>query len=129
MLLGDSDAGRTLVVVFSDGVDTASFARRELVLETARRVNGVVYGVSNRLDDDPFLRDLADATGGRVIRLDGEAEPAPAFLEILQEFRRRYVITFAPAGPTTSGWHTLAVRVHRPNVRVQARPGYFAAQP
>lgn len=129
MLLGDTDAGRTLVMLFSDGVDTASFVEPELVLQTARRVNGVVYGVSSAREDRPFLKDVAAATGGRVIDISGTGDPAPAFLEILQEFRRRYVITFTPTGVQPGGWHKLEVRVKRPNSRVQARAGYFAAKP
>jgi VWFA-related protein len=129
MLLGDSDAGRTLVVVFSDGVDTTSFVRNELVLRTAQRVNGVVYGVVSGGDDPRLLRDLASATGGRVIEIGKGGDVGQAFLEILQEFRRRYVLTFTPSGIATGGWHALDVRVNRRNARVQARAGYFAAQP
>jgi VWFA-related protein len=129
MLVGDSDAGRTLIMIFSDGVDTASFTRREAVLETARRVNGVVYGVATRSDDSRFLRDLAAVTGGRVIEVRDGEDPGPAFLEVIREFRRRYVVTFTPAGVVTGGWHPLSIRVHRPGVRVQARPGYYAAAP
>lgn len=127
MLVGDAEAGRTLIVVFSDGVDTASFTRSAAVLETARRVNGVVYGVATRNDDNRFLRDLTTATGGRVIELRAGEDPAPAFLEILQEFRRRYVITFTPTGVAAGGWHPLQIRVNRANVRVQARPGYVSS--
>lgn len=128
MLVGDTAAGRTVVVVFSDGVDTASFVQPELVLETARRVNGVVYGVSSSGDEARFLRDLAAATGGRVIDIGKAGDPGPAFLEILQEFRRRYVITFTPTGVAPGGWHKLEVRVKRPGSRVQARAGYFSAR-
>jgi VWFA-related protein len=127
MLLGDTDAGRTLVVVFSDGVDTASFVRPELVLDMARRVNGVVYGVSSSAEPTRFLRDLASATGGRIVEIGPSGDPGPAFLEILREFRRRYVITFTPTGVTPGGWHKLEVRVNRPRARVQARAGYFSS--
>ena len=127
MLLGDTDAGRTLVVVFSDGVDTASFTRPALALDTARRVNGVVYAVSTGADDG-FLRALTTATGGRVIKIGAAGDPGAAFRQILQEFRRRYVITFTPAGVARGGWHTLHVRVKRPRIRVQARAGYFSSQ-
>jgi Ca-activated chloride channel homolog len=128
MLLGDTDAGRTLVVMFSDGVDTASFVDPGLVLETARRVNGVVYGVSSTGEEPRFLRDLAAATGGRVLDIGRTGDPGPAFLEILQEFRRRYVITFTPTGVAAGGWHRLDVRVKRPGARVQSRAGYFSAR-
>lgn len=128
MLLGDSDVSRTLVVLFSDGVDTASFSRASEVLETARRVNGVVYAVSTSGDDSRFLRDLTAATGGRVIEVDEGGDPGPAFLEILQEFRRRYVLSFVPAGVPSAGWHTLQIRVARSGARVQARTGYFSGR-
>lgn len=129
MLVGDTDAGRTLVVVFSDGVDTASFVQPDQVVATARRVNGVVYGVSSSGENSRFLHDLSDVTGGRVIEIGTSGDPGPAFLEILQEFRRRYVITFTPTGVTPGGWHRLDVRVKRPRGRVQARAGYFSAAP
>lgn len=128
MLLGDAEGGRTLVVLFSDGVDTASFSRAEVVVETARRVNAVVYAVSTRADDNRFLRALTEATGGRVIEVDAAADPSPAFVEILQEFRRRYVITFVPTGVDRGGWHQLSVRVTKRSARVQARQGYFSTQ-
>jgi VWFA-related protein len=130
MLLGDTEGGRTLVVIFSDGVDTASFTRAEVALETARRVNGVIYAVATTTSGDSrFLRDVTEATGGRVIDIGTDGNPGPAFLEILQEFRRRYVITYTPTAVARGGWHQLSVRVRRPGARVQARPGYFSTQP
>lgn len=128
LLVGDSDASRTLVVVFSDGVDTASFSRAADALETARRVNGVVYAVSTSRETPRFLRDLTAATGGRVIEAERDGNPGPAFLEILQEFRRRYVLTFTPTDVVRGGWHTLSVRVNRPGARVQARSGYVSGK-
>lgn len=128
MLIGDTDAGRTLVVVFSDGIDTCSFTSAALVIETAKRVNGVVYAVRSRGDDTDFLRDLASATGGRVVEVGDDGDPGPAFLQVLQEFRRRYVITYTPTGVEAPGWHRLEVRVARRGARVQARAGYFAAR-
>lgn len=154
MLIGDTDAGRTLVVLFSDGVDTCSFSSDAVVIETAKRVNGVVYAVRSRyarsrggevltdesgvprrsstrfmwMDDHDFLPDLTAATGGRVVDVDGNGDPGPAFAQILQEFRRRYVITYTPTGVTGGGWHRLDVRVARRGARVQTRTGYFAAR-
>jgi VWFA-related protein len=128
MLIGDTDAGRTLVVMFSDGVDTCSFTTPATVVETAKRVNGVVYAVRSRGDDTGFLRDLASATGGRVVEVGDDGDPGPAFVQVLQEFRRRYVITYTPTGVDTPGWHRLDVRVARRGARVQARAGYFAAR-
>ena len=128
MLIGDTDAGRTLVVVFSDGVDTCSFTSAAMAIETAKRVNGVVYAVRSRGDDTDFLRDLAAATGGRVVEVGDDGDPGPAFVQVLQEFRRRYVITYTPTGVDAPGWHRLEVRVTQRGARVRARAGYFAAR-
>lgn len=146
MLIGDTDAGRTLVVIFSDGVDTCSFTTADTVIETARRVNGVVYAVRSRgsrpsgfqgrntisrrlrIDDSDFLPDVASATGGRVVDVGDDGDPGPAFVQVLQEFRRRYVITYTPTGVDGGGWHRLDVRVARRGARVQARAGYYASR-
>src|SRR5205823_10713570 len=45
MMLGESDVGRALVIVFSDGLDTSSWLSPDLVLETAKRSDVVVYAV------------------------------------------------------------------------------------
>lgn len=129
ILLADADAGRALVVLFSDGVDTASFMPAAAVLDTARRANSVVYGVWSGAGNPDFLEELAAATGGRVVSVGKGGDPRPVFLEILGEFRRRYVLTFAPEGAPPSGWHSLSVRVNRGGARIQTRSGYFAAEP
>ncbi len=125
LLVGDVDASRTLVVVFSDGVDTASFSRADQVLATAGRVNGVVYAVATS-DESPFLTDLTRATGGRLLTIGRREDPGPAFLEILREFRRRYVLTYTPRHVEAGGWHSLDIRVGRPGVKVQGRAGYVS---
>ena len=65
LLAGLNDPSRNLVLVFSDGVDTASFLSPDVVLDTAKRSDVVAYAVvaggSMRI---PFLRDLSEVTGG-----------------------------------------------------------------
>ena len=46
IMLGESDAGRALVIVFSDGLDTSSWLRADAVLDAAKRADAVVYAVS-----------------------------------------------------------------------------------
>jgi VWFA-related protein len=137
---------RSLAILFTDGLDTWSWLRPAWVLDVAKRSETVVYtvelreaiapfvripGVRGRIDQREyyrsvtrFLGDLAEATGGR--RLDaGDFDRLQATLEnVLDEFRRRYVIAYAPQGVAAAGWHTLEVRVKRRGVTVRARPGY-----
>lgn len=124
MTIGEWDAGRSLQMVFSDGLDTASFMDPDRILETGRRSDVVVYPIVTKGAKPEFLEELASLTGGRLYEVDRDADLAPAFKEILDEFRFRYVITYSPASVAKGGWHKLDVRVNKPGARVRARPGY-----
>jgi VWFA-related protein len=128
MLLGESDAGRSLLIVFSDGVDTSSWLTADAVVETARRGDVVVYGVEVGDQRVSFLRDLSEVTGGRLFSIESTKDLASAFAGILEEFRMRYLISYSPQGVAPGGWHRLEVRVKHRGAAVKARPGYFAGQ-
>jgi VWFA-related protein len=72
-----------------------------------------------------FLRELASLTGGRLLEVDRTANLSAIFLEVLQEFRQRYLLSYTPRGVATDGWHRLEVKVRR-RATVKARPGYLA---
>ncbi len=126
MMLGEQSPGRDLLVVFSDGRDTASWLSADQVVDAARRADVVAYGLALR---DPasrrFLRRLADETGGEAIELDSTSNLRARFLSVLEGFRQRYLISYTPSGVTRSGWHRLEVRVAGRRATVRARPGYF----
>lgn len=126
MLLGESDAGRSLLIVFSDGVDTSSWLTADAVLETARRGDVVVYGVEVGERRASFPRDVSEATGGRQFAIESTKDLSSAFANILDEFRMRYLVSYTPQGVEPGGWHRLEVRVRNRGVSVKARPGYFA---
>jgi VWFA-related protein len=127
IMVGESDAGRALLIVFSDGVDTSSWLRADAVLDAAKRADVVVYGVSvvSRLKPE-FLRDLTSLTGGRLFEIDKTANLASTFLGILDEFRHRYLVSYTPKGVAKDGWHKLDVRVRNRRGAIKARPGYLA---
>ena len=126
MMLGESDVGRALVIVFSDGLDTSSWLSPDLVLETAKRSDVVVYAVVLGRSRPAFLRDLSAATGGRLFQAESTNNLKATFLGILDEFRQRYLVSYSPRGVAKEGWHQLDVRVHRRGATVKGRPGYFA---
>ena len=127
MTLSESDSGRPLAIVFSDGADTASFLSASSVLATARRSDAVIYAASaGGTGRSTFLRDLCETTGGRLLNVRSTAGLGDAFVSILEEFRQRYLISFTPRGVATGGWHDLIVRVKgKRNAEVRARRGYF----
>jgi VWFA-related protein len=126
MLIGESDVGRSLLIIFSDGVDTSSWLSPESVLETARRGDVVVYGVEIGQRRASFSRDLSEVTGGRSIAIESTNDLSAIFTRILEEFRMRYLVSYSPQGVESGGWHRLEVRVKGHRASVKARPGYFA---
>jgi VWFA-related protein len=126
IMIGESDAGRALVIVFSDGVDTASWLTAESVINVAKRSDVVAYAVAVKSGAKPdFLRDLTSFTGGRLFEIEKTANLEATFLEILDEFRHRYLVSYTPRGVAKDGWHRLDVKVRKGGM-VKARPGYLA---
>jgi VWFA-related protein len=127
MVLGESDVGRSLVLVFSDGLDSAAWLSTDEVLDIAKRSDAVVYGVSAGQSPKPdFLADLSETTGGKLFKIESTKNLSAVFLTVLDEFRNRYLVSYSPRGVSPDGWHQLTVRVKRRNATVKARPGYFA---
>ncbi len=130
LMLAEADVGRALVIVFSDGVDTASWLGPKAVLDVAKRSDAVVYAVSAGLNRRAeFLGDLTGQTGGRLFTIESTRDLSGVFLEVLDEFRQRYLLSYSPAGVSPGGWHPLTVRVKGRNATVRARPGYLAGGP
>jgi len=129
MQVGEMDAGRALLMVFSDGLDTASWLTADAVLESARRSDAVAYSAAiGEGASSPFLRELSALTGGTMYKIDSTRDLRAAFLRILEEFRHRYLISYTPHGVSSSGWHRLEVKVKNHRAAVKARPGYLAGQ-
>ena len=118
-----------LVLVCTDGSDTSSWLNPAEVLEAAKRSNAVIYAVTNA-DAYPSaaLTDLANTTGGQVVRVKSSGELSATFTKILQEFRSRYILTYSPRGVRPGGFHSIDVRVKRRGIAVRARPGYVGQE-
>jgi Ca-activated chloride channel homolog len=152
LALRETDPGRTLVLIFSDGEDTASWLRGAAVLDAAKRTDAVVYAVAiagQRLtwtmssqasgrfvashpkvqtveEAGRFLDHLTEETGGRVLFANSNKDLRATFTQTLAEFRDRYVLSYTPAGVSPTGWHRLDVKLKGKSGKVTARRGYFA---
>ena len=127
--------GRRVILVFTDGEDTASKVGFRTVLERARDEEVMVYAIGleseffngarlQRTRPSRDLRKISDETGGGYFELAKSAELASTFTRVSQELRSQYLLGFAPA--TLDGkLHKLDVRV-RPGLSVRARKSYLA---
>lgn len=170
LTLRDSQPGRPLVLIFSDGADTASWLPGQNVIDIAQRNEAVVYAVTlngqaivtqrsvgplgpstptsvavasgYRLDFrsglqdtirdaptatllEPFLDALANETGGKVINAERSDRLRDTFVQIVREFRSRYLLTYTPRGVDAGGWHPLEVKLKGRRGKVTARRGYL----
>lgn len=122
----DTVDSRPVVLVFSDGGDSASLLSGDEVLEAARRSGVVTHAVElTQTRASGFLPDLAKAGGGRWWSARSSRDLRQLFAEVLSELRTRYLVTYYPKGVSREGWHDVKVTVKNIKGEVTARPGYF----
>jgi VWFA-related protein len=138
---------RSMIMLFSDGGDTASWLPARAALEQGRRTEAVVYGIAKTRwpntamyrqsgiqlwpeatgsmpESEDFLSALADATGGRTFVADRGSGLRDIFQRIVTDFRSRYVLSYTPQGVDRPGWHPLDVKLTSKRGSVRARRGY-----
>lgn len=125
---------RSVVLVFSDGRDTASWLSKASITEAIRR-SGVVTHIVELVLKMPdggarrglsrVLDELADAGGGRRWSAASSRDLRELFVRVLEELRSRYLLFFYPTGVAREGWHDVKVTLKGARGDVIARPGYF----
>lgn len=81
-----------------------------------------------RLNPESGLGQLAEETGGFLIR--DTNDPSKSFGRIQEDMRFHYLLSYAPSVPGYDGrFRSVAVKVARPGLEVQARKGYYAVRP
>lgn len=76
---------------------------------------------------DAYLGQLANASGGRLLRADTLDSLPDAFKKIAAELRNQYAIGYYPTNKTRDGqYRKIKVTATRKNAVVRARPGYRA---
>ena len=134
----ESVAGRKVVLVFTDGDDTASRKGMGDVLDRAKLTETMVYAIGlesefpvapgrmQRTRPDRGLRKLADETGGGYFELKKTTELAPTFTRVAQELHSLYTIGFNPP-LLDNKEHKLEVKMKQAGQTGRARRSYIAS--
>jgi Ca-activated chloride channel homolog len=129
---------RASVVLISDGADTASDARVRDVRSALLRSDAFVYAIAIDPPSDtrainarvnPYaLREITDDTGGRTDVVHDSADLGAATARIADELNHQYVLGYTSPRPPDGQYHSIRVRVTRPDHRARARRGYVATR-
>jgi Ca-activated chloride channel homolog len=149
--------GRKAIVLMTDGVDQNSVATFKSTLGDIAEEDVLIYTVQyntlpqlpERLSQiknekarrkvqerlmkgyavsEPYLRTLADKTGGRFYRADDLRDVGPAFEAITAELGVQYSLGYYPKENSSAGPERgIKVRVRYPNLVVRARDSYTTA--
>jgi VWFA-related protein len=137
--------GLPLVVLFTDGEDSASWLENDDVLQAARESSTLLHVIGTEARGLRFarssrgagfspvatesgyvylLRRAAEITGGTYWAVESADHLEATFREVLATANARYVLRYEPQGVARQGRHRLEVSVRRGGVDVRARQEY-----
>jgi Ca-activated chloride channel homolog len=130
---------RKVIILISDGEDTASRYSLTEALEMAQRHDTTIYAIStNKTSDtrsrekvkgDEVLQKLVDETGGKAyfpLKLD---DLASDFQKIGEELRSQYVLSYTPINSILDGtYRRVRVEMTDKKYKARTRQGYFAVK-
>jgi VWFA-related protein len=139
MLAKETGERRKLIILISDGDDTASKLSQTESIEMAQRHDVTIYAIStNRTQDtrsrektqgDSVIQKMVDETGGKAyfpLKLD---DLAVDFQRIGDELRSQYVIAYTPTNPSLDGtYREVRVEMADKKYKARTRRGYFASK-
>lgn len=125
---------RRAIIVLSDGADTKSGKSADKALKAALAVNATIYtvdmssidtGGKDRMQNQGALKNFAEKSGGKFIATPGGVALRDAFKNIVEELGIQYTLGYQPENTSKDGkWHTIELRVARPNLKIRTRKGY-----
>ena len=129
----DSQNGRKVLVMYTDGGDSRSALTLPETLTLLKASNVTVYAIglventgSARAQMQMTLRQLTEATGGQAFFPMAMKDVESAYDKVLAEIKGQYHLGYHSTNPARDGaWRKVEIRVNRPDVRIRSRKGYF----
>lgn len=125
--------GRKIIVVCSDGEDTASYLRFDEVLSNliASDITVLAFGTmalgSSSMRGRYILEKLAAASGGYAFFPSSLKALDSVMEQLRQGMRSQYSLAYRPVHePAPGSWHKIGVKILRPGLKLRYREGYLA---
>jgi len=129
----DSQDGRKVMVMYTDGGDTRSALTLSDTLDLLKASQVTVYAIgltektgSARQQLEMTLRQLAEATGGQAFFPGAMKDVERAYDDVLKEINGQYHLGYQSTNASNDGrWRRVEIKVKRPGLRIRSRKGYF----
>ena len=139
MLAKEKGERRKLVILISDGDDTASKLSLTEAIEMAQRHDVTIYAIStnktsdtksrSKVQGDDVIQKMVDETGGKAyfpLKLD---DLAVDFQKIGDELRSQYIISYTPTNQNLDGtYREIRLEMSDKKYKARTRRGYFASK-
>ena len=129
---------RKLIILISDGDDTASRYSLAHALTTVQKNDVIIYAISiNRTGDarsadrdrgDKAIKQMVDETGGRAYFPSKLSDLSAEFKKIEDELRSQYALSYTPVNPFDGTYRKLRVEMSDRKHKARTRAGYIAAK-
>lgn len=136
-----NEAGRRrVVVVITDGVDTAKKSRYGQALEEAQRAAAMIYSIiivpvwedaGRNTGGEHALIQMSNDTGGKYFYVEDKKDLEPAFARVSDDLRTQYVLGYyAPQHGGDSAFRSVRVRMKnaalQDSYQLRHRNGYYS---
>jgi Ca-activated chloride channel family protein len=127
---------RRVILVLSDGADTASERSLEETIRLAQRHDVTIFGVSTKNfsgitsglaegEDDKELRRLCEETGGQLFLPSQKVELFRAFNRVAEDLRQEYIIYYTPDNQERTGkFRSIKVKLVGAEGKLYHKRGY-----
>ena len=130
----DSQDGRTILVMYTDGADSRSQLNFTDTMDLLRASRVTVYAVglvensgSYRHQLQMRIQQMVEATGGQAFFPSSLKDLDGSYEKVLAEIKAQYHLGYASTNQTQDGaWRKVDIRVKRPDIKLRSRKGYFA---
>ncbi|HUQ86911.1 MAG TPA: VWA domain-containing protein [Vicinamibacterales bacterium] len=129
----DSQEGRKVMVMYTDGGDTRSALSLSETMTLLKASQVTVYAIglventgSARAQSQMTLRQIAEATGGQAFFPTAMKDVESAYDKVLAEIKGQYHLGYLSTNTAKDGaWRKVEIRLKRPDFRIRTRKGYY----